>query len=49
MKMEYFDITNLIKLIFAPVIIVFGLSLALIFMSTLTNILGENKNDFTNS
>ncbi len=49
MKMEYFDITNLIKLIFAPVIIVFGLSLALIFMSTLTNILGENKTDFTNS
>lgn len=48
-KMEYLKTENIIKLIFAPVIIVFGLSIALIFMSTLSNILGENKTDFTNS
>lgn len=48
-KMEYLKTQNIIKLIFAPVIIVFGLSLALIFMSTLSNILSQNKTDFTNS
>lgn len=48
-KMEYLKTQNIIKLIFAPVIIVFGLSIALIFMSTLSNILSQNKTDFTNS
>ena len=42
-KMEYLKIENIIKLIFAPVLIVFGLSIALIFMSTLSNILKSNQ------
>ncbi len=47
-KMEYLKMWNIIKLIFAPVLIVFGLSMALIFMSTLSNILSQNKTDFEN-
>lgn len=47
-KIEYLKIWNIIKLIFAPVMIVFGLSISLIFMNTLSGILSENKTDFTN-
>lgn len=47
-KMEFLKIWNIIKLIFAPVLVVFWLSIALIFMSTLSSILSQNKTDFTN-
>ncbi len=40
------ELKNLVKLIFAPVLVIFGLSISLIFMSTLSNILSQNESQF---
>ena len=40
------ELKNLIRLIFAPVLVIFGLSISLIFMSTLSSILSQNESQF---
>ncbi len=47
-QIKALDISNIIKIIFAPVLVVFGLSISLIFMSTLTNTLKQYQPDPTN-
>lgn len=44
-QIKALDISNIIRIIFAPVLVVFGLSISLIFMSTLTSTLKQYQPD----